>query len=69
MYKTTDIYVATALHALGYQIIDIVGNDRKVFVFDASAEEDANRYFQGQLLIDPSKLFYSFKTLKHRIYA
>jgi hypothetical protein len=69
MYETTDIYIASTLHALGYQVMEITGDQKKTFSFVAEAEQDANRFFQGQLVVDPSRLFYSFKTLKQRIYA
>ncbi len=69
MYETTDIYVASTLHALGYQVLDIVGDQKKVFRFSPEVEEEVNRYHQGQLVVDPSRLFYSFKTMKQRIYS
>ena len=69
MYETTDIYCATTLHALGYPVLDIYGDTKKVFVFDAGVQDVVDDYFQGKLLVDPNKLFFSFKTMKQRIYA
>jgi hypothetical protein len=75
-YKTKDIYIASALLALGF-ILDDLTKEETIFYFNFADNRDkipyeiqtaVEDYWKGQLLVDPKKLFTSFKEIKSRMY-
>ena len=76
-YTTTDIYLASTLSALDYQLEEITQDGSKfIFHFDKVNKKtaldtvslDADEYWTGNLLVDPKKLFTEFKEIKARMY-
>ena len=70
-YETKDIWIASALHALGFEAsAEKVGERQFIFVFDDSKElrEELNNYTRGKLSIDVSSLQTSYKTLKNLVF-
>lgn len=76
-YTTTDIYLASTLSALDYQLEEITQEGSK-FTFHFSVTKksqtpfpmsvDADKYWTGNLLVDPKRLFTEFKEIKARMY-
>jgi hypothetical protein len=77
-YKTRDIYLAATLITIGYNDYKIDKTDRLCyFIFpidifndeiDQGVEADVDKFFAGNLLVDPKKLFQTFIDLKHRMW-
>jgi len=76
IYETKDLYIASVLQSL-----DILPNEVErefdgkrniaTFIYNKNLKKIARiikDYYDGQLLIEPQKLFYSMKLLKNRIY-
>lgn len=81
-YRTKDVYIASTLIALGYNEYRIERNGKQCFfIFDtnesgllnevakAGIEVTVDQYWSGGLLVDPKKLFNSFRELKTRMYG
>ena len=70
-YETRDIWIASALHALGFNAeAEKVGERQFIFVFDDSEElkETLSKYTRNNLPIDVSTLQTSYKTLKNLVF-
>jgi hypothetical protein len=70
-YETKDIWIASALHAMGFEAeAEKVSERQFIFVFDDSKElrEALNNYTRGKLAIDVSSLQTSYKTLKNLVF-
>lgn len=71
-FRTKDIYIGTILLQSGIPILRCEGNGRQgIFVFKASGEIELliAHYFNGELKVDPRRLFESWKTLKSMAYT
>lgn len=69
-FKTSDTQLASTLVAIGHSLRGLEGpQDRRVFVFDASAEPDRLKYATDQLAVSPRKLFGAYRDLKAAIFA
>ena len=72
VYRTSDIYLAATLQALGAQIeaLEYENGNRCVFVFEASKDihKASELYWRKELNIEPQTLFSSLKGLKNRLY-
>lgn len=71
-FRTRDIYVATILLQSGISILRCEGNGRQgIFVFKISEKIESliAHYFNGELKVDPRRLFESWKTLKSMAYT
>ena len=71
-YKTSDMWLAAALMALGEEMVGLERGEgpRALFVFDfsQSTEMRVEEYKAGKLRIEPQKLFIQTKLLKGRLY-
>ncbi len=71
-YKTSDMWLAAVLMALGEDMVGVERGKgpRAMFVFlnSASIERQAEAYKSGKLRIEPQKLFVQTKLLKSRLY-
>ena len=71
-YKTSDIYLATALLTVGHPVlrIDNTNEKRKQFCFKSSPQinHDIDRFWGKDLFVEPQTLLGNLKTLKNRIY-
>lgn len=74
-YITTDIYLASALASLDYTL-EIITQENHKFLFHfikpnnkyPPLDVEVNNYWQGNLLLDPKRLFSEFKEIKTRMY-
>ena len=71
LYSTSDLALAAAI-SLYYSIKDInKDNPKRVYFIskeDKKFNSIVNRYWRGDLKVDPQKYFNSIKLLKNRIY-
>jgi hypothetical protein len=71
-FKTSDLALATALCVLGIAIEAMQQSDgeRMFFIFTKSdkVQDIVNRFWRGELLIEPQTYFNQLKVLKTRIY-
>lgn len=73
-FDTEDLGLATALSAMGYEIIFMhpIGccSGRVVFHFAATShiEQDAEDYWDGMLQVDPHEYWHEYNTLSSYIY-
>lgn len=71
-FRTADLPLAAALCVSGFvaRDVDAVSPRRSVFVYDTGSElqEAVNRYWRGELRIEPQAYFNQLKMLKARIY-
>jgi hypothetical protein len=71
-FRTSDLALATAVCALGVAVEAMDQDDprRTFFIFAKSekTEDIVNRYWRGELLIEPQRYFDQLKALKTRIY-
>ena len=72
MYRTADLALAAALcvSRFGVENVDRVSHNRLVFVFERNERlnEAVERYWRGELLVEPQTFFNQLKVLKARIY-
>ena len=70
-YSTSDLGLATTL-TLHYQVysMDRSNPKRIIFIFlkDRNFDLRLERYWKGELLVDPQKYFQHLKLIKNRIY-
>lgn len=69
-YKTRDIYLASSLIASGYDYFLQKNIQQYLFCFkdkNKTIQTKVNDYWNGNLLLDPKKIFEAFKQLKVRI--
>jgi hypothetical protein len=70
--KTSDLALATAISVLGVAIEAMQESDgqRMNFIFTKSDKttDIVNRYWRGELLVEPQAYFNQLKVLKTRIY-
>jgi hypothetical protein len=70
--KTSDLALATAISVLGVAIEAMQQTDgqRMVFIFTKSdkVQDIVNRFWRGELLVEPQSYFNQMKVLKTRIY-
>ena len=71
-FKTSDLALATALCVLGIAIEAMQQSDseRMNFIFAKSerVQDIVNRFWRGELLVEPQAYFNQLKVLKTRIY-
>jgi hypothetical protein len=71
-FKTSDLALATALSVLGVaiQAMQQTDSERMNFIFTKSekVQDIVNRFWRGELLIEPQAYFNQLKVLKTRIY-
>ena len=75
-FSTKDIYLASSLIAVGHTSYTIEKKDKiALFTFkpmdtpeETALGVDVDKYWQGNLSVDPKSLFNCFKELKNRIY-
>ena len=71
-FRTADLSLAAALCVSGFvaKDVDAVSPRRSVFVYDAgeTLQEVVNRYWRGEMRIEPMSYFQQLKILKARIY-
>lgn len=73
-FETSDFAIATTLCSLGYGLVyvDRTNPKRAVFQFSGdtrSITEDVERFFRGDLRLDPRVVISSSKFVKDRLYA
>ncbi len=72
-FYSSDIDVAATLVAIGHQLISLekTASMRATFVFPRSAKLDADieTYWSGTLRVEPRRLLFERKQLKHRLFA
>jgi hypothetical protein len=70
--KTSDLALATAISVLGIAIeaMQETDGERMNFIFTKSEKltDIVNRYWRGELLVEPQAYFNQLKVLKTRIY-
>ena len=70
--KTSDLALATAISVLGVAIeaMQETDGERMNFIFTKSDKltDIVNRYWRGELLVEPQAYFNQLKVLKTRIY-
>ena len=73
--KISDFHLATALSALGYKVKKLNrshSNKRVEFCFSIDDKETiyetVNKFWRGELLLDPQKIFFHQKILKNRLF-
>jgi hypothetical protein len=70
--RTSDLALATALCALGVAIeaMQQTDGERQFFIFtkNEKVQDIVNRFWRGELLIEPQAYFNQLKVLKTRIY-
>jgi hypothetical protein len=70
--KTSDLALATALSVLGVAIeaMQQTDSERMNFIFTKSDKvtDIVNRFWRGELLVEPQAYFNQLKVLKTRIY-
>jgi Domain of unknown function (DUF5659) len=70
--KTSDLALATAISVLGIAIeaMQETDGERMNFIFTKSDKltDIVNRYWRGELLVEPQAYFNQLKVLKTRIY-
>jgi hypothetical protein len=70
--KTSDLALATAISVLGIAIeaMQETDGERMNFIFTKSDRltDIVNRYWRGELLVEPQAYFNQLKVLKTRIY-
>jgi hypothetical protein len=70
--KTSDLALATALSVLGVAVeaMQQTDSERMNFIFTKSdkVQDIVNRFWRGELLIEPQAYFNQLKVLKTRIY-
>lgn len=73
VYETSDLALATVLFTLGHEVIDVDKSNprRSIFIFPYSekVEEDASKFWNSKLSLEPKLLLANMKTLKTRIYS
>jgi hypothetical protein len=71
-FRTSDLALATALCVLGVAIEAMQQSDgqRMFFIFNKSDKltDIVNRFWRGELLVEPQSYFNQLKVLKTRIY-
>ena len=71
-FKTSDLALATAISVLGIAIEAMQQSDgeRMNFIFTKSEklQDIVNRFWRGELLVEPQSYFNQLKVLKTRIY-
>ena len=71
-FKTSDLALATALSVLGIAIeaVQETDGERMNFIFTKSDRitDIVNRFWRGELLVEPQAYFNQLKVLKTRIY-
>jgi hypothetical protein len=71
-FKTSDLALATAISVLGIAIEAMQQSDgeRMNFIFTKSEklQDIVNRFWRGELLVEPQGYFNQLKVLKTRIY-
>ena len=71
-FKTSDLALATAISVLGIAIEAMQQSDgeRMNFIFAKSEklQDIMNRFWRGELLVEPQAYFNQLKVLKTRIY-
>ena len=72
VYETSDIYIATILLTLGYQLDSVNKENPKRVVFNFAEEDEIEQtvkdYKDRRLRPEPMQLFTNFRYLKNRIY-
>jgi hypothetical protein len=71
-FKTSDLALATAISVLGIAIeaMQQTDGERMNFIFAKSekVQDIVNRFWRGELLVEPQSYFNQLKVLKTRIY-
>jgi hypothetical protein len=71
-FKTSDLALATAISVLGIAIeaMQQTDGERMNFIFTKSekVQDIVNRFWRGELLVEPQSYFNQLKVLKTRIY-
>ena len=71
-YKTSDIYLATALVTSGFPLLDLdrTNGQRMDFCFENSPKilETVDKFWASNLIVEPQTLLGNLKKLKSRIY-
>ena len=71
-FKTSDLALATAISVLGVAIeaMQQTDSERMNFIFAKSekVQDIVNRFWRGELLVEPQSYFNQLKVLKTRIY-
>ena len=71
-FKTSDLALATAISVLGVAIeaMQQTDSERMNFIFAKSDRltDIVNRFWRGELLVEPQSYFNQLKVLKTRIY-
>jgi hypothetical protein len=72
LYRVTDLGLASTLSALNYDVVTIEeeSHNRRAFMFadTEDLQDSIQKYWKGELRIEPQKLLSSFRTIKARIY-
>lgn len=72
LYKTKDQFISSTLYALGIKLAFSNWEDGKCFLYfkdKNKCDEIVNKYFSGELIVNPRILFDSFKTIKTIIFS
>ena len=71
-FRTADLALCGALCVLGFVVNEVDRTEvrRSVFIFESSDElrETIDRYWRGELRVEPQAYFNQLKVLKARIY-
>jgi len=71
-FKTSDLALATAISVLGVAIeaMQQTDSERMNFIFAKSEklQDIVNKFWRGELLVEPQSYFNQLKVLKTRIY-
>ncbi len=72
-FETSDIFLAATLQSFDFFVTNLTWEDDKRCTFrfldSSSLQEVVERFWNGQLAIEPRKLFASLKSLKTRLYS
>lgn len=72
MYKTKDLFIASTIYALGEKLAFSEWEDGKCFLYfenKKNCENLSDKFFSGDLKVDPRVLFDAFKTIKAIIFS
>lgn len=71
-YPTRDLYLTSAAIEEGNPLLRIESNGRQgIFILEQTPklQDTITRYFNGQLRLDPKRLFENLKSLKSQAYS
>jgi hypothetical protein len=69
--KTPDLALATTLALFANFVIERIGNNRALFVFEKNerTEQIIGKYWNKELKVEPQEFFLQLKAIKSRLYS